>query len=508
VAAIAADDLTNVDGTLYFEANDGAHGQELWKSDGTAAGTLMVKDINPGSSGSEPYDLTNVNGTLYFDANDGTDGFELWKSDGTAAGTVMVKDIDPGSGSSAPFNLTNVNDTLYFAADDGTDGTELWKSDGTTAGTVMVKDIVPGSGSSSPFDLAAVNGAVEFYAFDGTSTGLFRSDGTAAGTIELATNIQTTTPLGVTGFPDGDFNGDSFSDILWQNANGQAATWELDGTSQIAGGSQLVGPNPGPGWTAVGTGDFNGDGHSDILWQNIDGQVAIWEMNGVNQIAGGSQLVGADPGPDWKVVGTGDFNGDGHSDILWQNTDGQVAIWEMNGTSQIAGGSQLVGANPGPDWKVVGTGDFNGDGYSDILFQNSDGQAAIWEMNGTNQIAGGGQLVGPNPGPDWKAVGTGDFNGDGHSDILWQNTDGQVAIWEMNGANQIPGGSQLVGANPGPDWKVVGTGDFNGDGYSDILFQNSDGQAAIWEMNGTNQIAGGGQLVGPNPGSAWRAVGV
>ena len=130
------------------------------------------------------------------------------------------------------------------------------------------------------------------------------------------------TPLGVTKNPGGDFNGDSFSDILWQNASGQASSWELDGTNQIAGGSQLIGANPGPSWTEIGTGDFNNDGHSDILWQNANGQAALWEMNGTNQIAGGSALVGPNPGPSWKVVGTGDFNGDGHSDILWQNTDG------------------------------------------------------------------------------------------------------------------------------------------------------------------------------------------
>ena len=303
-----------------------------------------------------------------------------------------------------------------------------------------------------------------------------------------------------------DFNDDGLSDILWRNANGQAAIWELNGTNQIAGGSQLVGPNPGPSWTAIGTGDFNHDGHSDILWQNASGQAAIWELNGTNQIAGGSALVGPNPGPSWTAIGTGDFNDDGHSDILWQNTDGQAAIWEMNGTNQIAGGSALVGPNPGPSWKAIGTGDFNGDGHSDILWQNTNGQAAIWELNGTNQIAGGSALVGPNPGPSWKAIGTGDFNDDGHSDILWQNTDGQAAIWELNGTNQIAGGSQLVGPNPGPSWTAIGTADYNGDGHSDILWQNKSGQAAVWEMNGTHQIAGGSALVGPNPGPSWLAI--
>ena len=117
---------------------------------------------------------------------------ELWKSDGTAAGTVMVKDIEPGVGAasgSQPFFLTNLNGTLFFSAYDDAHGVELWKSDGTAAGTVMIKDIVPGPTWSDPFYLAAVNGGVEFYALDGASDNLFRSDGTAAGTIELATNV-------------------------------------------------------------------------------------------------------------------------------------------------------------------------------------------------------------------------------------------------------------------------------------------------------------------------------
>ena len=111
----------------------------------------------------------------------------------------------------------------------------------------------------------------------------------------------------------------------------------------------------------------------------------------------------------------------------------------------IGGGT--VNLNPGPNWYAIGTGDFNDDGHSDILWQNaSTGQASIWEMNGNTRIGGG--AVTPNPGPSWHAVGTGDFNDDGHSDILWQNTNGQAAIWEMNGNTKIGGGA--VASNPGP----------------------------------------------------------
>lgn len=176
-------DFTDVNGTLFFTAITGAAGRELWKSDGTAAGTVLVKDINPGAGFSFPSSLTNVNGTLYFAANDGAHGFELWKSDGTELGTVLVKDIAVGSVSSLPSSLTNVNGTLYFTADDGLTGEELWTSDGTTVGTVLVKDISPGATGSSPTSLTDVNGALFFAANDGsTGVELWKSDGTSGGT--------------------------------------------------------------------------------------------------------------------------------------------------------------------------------------------------------------------------------------------------------------------------------------------------------------------------------------
>ena len=112
--------LTNVSGTLFFSASDGVHGPGLWKSDGTAGGTVLVSSASPSN-------LTNLNGSLLFTANDGVHGKELWQSDGTTAGTVLVGDIVPGSGSSNPTNLANVNGVLYFRADDGIHGTELWK---------------------------------------------------------------------------------------------------------------------------------------------------------------------------------------------------------------------------------------------------------------------------------------------------------------------------------------------------------------------------------------------
>ncbi|RCJ42064.1 hypothetical protein A6770_35240 [Nostoc minutum NIES-26] len=161
-----------VNGILYFTAEDGVHGEELWKSDGTTAGTVLVKDIKPGPGSSlddiyYSFPLIEVNNILYFTADDGTNGIELWKSDGTESGTVLIKDINPGSFSSLASNFKNVNGILYFTANDGVHGDELWRSDGTTAGTVLVKDINFGTTSSSISELTNVGDILYFNADDG-----------------------------------------------------------------------------------------------------------------------------------------------------------------------------------------------------------------------------------------------------------------------------------------------------------------------------------------------------
>lgn len=172
-----------VGNVLYFTADDGINGPELWKSDGTSAGTVLVKDIRPGSTGSAPERFADVNGTLFFVADDGIHGKEIWRTNGKSGGTVLVKDIIRTAGSSNPSWLTNVNGTLFFAANDGQHGYELWKSNGTEAGTVLVEDINT-SGGSSPESLTEMNGAVYFIADNGTSgRELFKSNGTPSGTM-------------------------------------------------------------------------------------------------------------------------------------------------------------------------------------------------------------------------------------------------------------------------------------------------------------------------------------
>jgi V8-like Glu-specific endopeptidase len=275
---------------------------------------------------------------------------------------------------------------------------------------------------------------------------------------------------------------------VWQNDDGLIGVWQ-DSSAGVSGIS-----NPGTSWAAVASGDFY-LGSQDALVENSSGALAIWAAQGT--VPAGGQNIAADPGLSWYVRGTGDFNGDKLSDIVWQNDNGAAAIWEMNGTSIAGGGT--IGSNPGPSWLVKGSADFFNDGNSDLLFQNGTGEVAIWDMHGASIVRGG--TVAANPGPDWRAVGTGDFYGDGHSDILWQADSGEVAVWNMNGTGILQGG---MVADPGPTWHVVGTGDYNADGKTDILLQNEDGAVAVWLMDGTAAVGGGAE---PYVGLQWNVIG-
>jgi hypothetical protein len=288
--------------------------------------------------------------------------------------------------------------------------------------------------------------------------------------------------------PGHDLNGDGMSDIAWRNTNGDTAIWLM--MVNGSGGAQILSAADygiiDNSWRIVGQRDFNGDGRADLLWSNTNGDTSIWLMSGTQVLA---TLDLGIVGNGWSIVGTGDFNGDGFGDILWRNANGDTSIWLMTGTAtqvQVLSVTDL-GIVP-TSWSVAQTGDFNGDGKADILWYNMNGDTSIWLMtaNGTQMQVLSVTDFGIVP-TSWTIAGTGDFNGDGKSDVLWHNTNGDTSIWLMTATGtqvQVLSTTDL-GIVP-PSWNVALTGDFNGDGKSDILWWRSvNGDTSIWYMNGT-----------------------
>ena len=378
----------------------------------------------------------------------------------------------------------------------------------------------------------------------------------ASGVVVLSQNQNpANVPVGVA-----DMNGDGKPDLIFQNTStGQVTFWYMNGTTVT--GTASVTPNAGTSWKVIGTGDFNNDGKPDLLYANLStGQMQIGYLTGTTVTS--TAYVSQTQNTAWQPAAIADFNKDGHPDILFYNpSTGQMALWYLGGSlgNTVING-QYVTLTQAVGWKPIGAADLNGDGIPDIVFQDqssdsSAGRVAVWFMSSSlGNIPSGGAYILPTMDPNQVAVGEGDFNGDGQTDILLQNkTTGALTVWLMNGAQAsqavsisatVPSGFQAVAVadvdldgtpdiifeNPSngqviiwlmngttmtkqigvaatvpANWSIVGTGDFNGDGLPDIVLQNaSTAQLAVWFMQGN--VVTGASYITPTQSAGWKAV--
>ncbi|HMK25295.1 MAG TPA: ELWxxDGT repeat protein, partial [Chitinophagaceae bacterium] len=383
--------LYNFNGTLFFTGDDGVHGSELWKSDGTTAGTVMVQDMNPGPNGFSSGILGSMNNAMYLIGFDNIHGSELWKCDGTGAGITFIKDINPGINSSNINNAFFDNGVFYFSAVDPVNGVELWKSDGTAAGTVMVKDLVPGSNSSFPSEITKMGNTIYFIARDQSNNlALWKTDGTAAGTML----IKTIAAISFFNYP---FELRAYNNLLIFHTadivNG-FKIWKSDGTTA---GTDVIKTIYNSNASANFRCNFsivNGTCCFQVMDQEHG--MELWTTDGTT--AGTQLMKDIWPGPGSGLVG--DFNSPSLFSIIndklyFSANDGihGEELWESDGTA--TGTNMLIEIVPGtggsfPGKSIVGTNELlflqaSTDSTNQELFvvnTNSPGITGFLEFNG------------------------------------------------------------------------------------------------------------------------------
>ncbi|MBF0458858.1 MAG: VCBS repeat-containing protein [Nitrospirae bacterium] len=248
----------------------------------------------------------------------------------------------------------------------------------------------------------------------------------------------------------------------------------------------IVGKGQSSNWTIVGVGDFNGDGNTDILWRDtINGTNYVWLMNGTSYSSG--LALPSLTGNTWIVSGVGDFDKDGKADILWRNiSTGENVIWLMNGAA-IKGYASLPTLSD-RDWVVAAVADFNGDGNKDILWRHMvGGYNVLWYLNGTTYSSYA--VLTQLSDVSWVVGGATDMDNDGSTDVVWRNkTSGYNAYWDLYGATLI--NSYLMSPQvTDQNWSIVGVAKTASNGYVNVYWRNQiSGSNAILTMNGASVV--------------------
>lgn len=266
-----------------------------------------------------------------------------------------------------------------------------------------------------------------------------------------------------------DVDGDGNSDLIWRSKdNSRFAYWLMDGPQLISSASMPVSTK----YKLLATGDFDGDGRMDAIWTDGTG-MWMWVGNGS---AFTSTYMRPFP-TGWNIVDAADLNGDRKTDLVW-TTSGRIAEWLMDGTAFSATYSQ----NLPRGWRYLTEGDFDGDGKADLLLTNGTAMQ-VWASFSGGSFA---QAAAHNYPAGWAILGTADVNGDGKDDLLWRdNPHTRFAYWIMNGA-QLAGSAAIIVS---PQWQFGTAGDFDGSGVAGLIWYNKS-SIVMWPGSSTGNYQG------------------
>ena len=304
-------------------------------------------------------------------------------------------------------------------------------------------------------------------------------------TTTIPTTTTTVAPVGV--FKD-DFNGDTNSDILLKNAAGSlyVLAGKVDGVAYGVPARIYKESTPAT-YTVVGTGDFNGDQNVDILLKNAAGSlyVLFGKDDGVSYATTATRIYKESTPATYTVVGTGDFNNDTHCDILLKNAAGSlyVLFGKADGVSYATAPTRIYKETSPATYTVAGTGDFNGDSNCDILLKNAAGSLYVLfgKDDGVAYATTATRIYKESTPATYSVVGTGDFNGDGNTDVLLKNAAGSlyVLFGKDDGVSYATTATRIYKESVPATYSVVGTGDYNGDGNTDVLLKNAAGSLYV-----------------------------
>ncbi len=467
------------DGRALFQAGDGTHGQEIWVTDGTNAGTSLLFDLQPGDQGSYYPSVGEIlslgNGRAIFAGDDDIHGRELWVTDGTAAGTSLLRDFIPGEGSGSPGDfVANGDGTAFFVVDDPLVGAELWVTDGTLAGTHLVVDVnvqaTPNLGGNPDVFGTIAPGEALFIANDGTGGAIWITDGTTVGTVPLLEGLSASYDHGAFKLAAG------VTLFAASTADHGAELWVTDGTA--AGTSLLKDINLGTASSYPG--EFVALGDGTALFTAGDGPngFELWITDGT--AAGTSLFKDINPGIDssyasgLRALGNGKiiFNAD-------NGTDGSE-LWVTDGT--VDGTVLLKDINPGAAYSAAS--EFTPIAGNRALFIAADGAGMeLWVTDGT--AAGTVQVKDINPGAGSSTPQR--FASLGNGQTLFKADDGVhgYELWTTDGT--AAGTSLVKDIQAGSGHGVGGNGAITALGNGLAVFAANDAISGIelWVTDGT-----------------------
>ena len=230
---------------------------------------------------------------------------------------------------------------------------------------------------------------------------------------------------------------------------------------------------------------FNNPGK--FVFQNTNGQVAVWFMQNTQRVTTAVLNNGISPASNWRLAASADFNFNGSKDLLFRGTNGQAMVWLLSGNNVTNSTLLRGGYIMAPAWRLAAAADFNKDGKSDALWQNSSNNVLnIWLMNGLSYSTNVNLPYSVTTG--WRVVAGANFDTNSSPDILFQSSTGTMAVWLMNGLTRVSTVTLNGGVSPGSGWIAAGATDVDGDGRTDIVFQRNDGALLVWFMNGTTFV--------------------